>query len=81
LSTTLKRKNKVIKITIRASKISGREDVLASYGTIKRILIKQFAQPANYTMEATLKVSIQEGDAEPVITQEKARYELHHMNK
>jgi hypothetical protein len=81
LSTTLKRKNKVIKITISASKISGREDVLASYGTIKRILIKQFAQPANYTMEATLKVSIQEGDAEPVITQEKARYELHHMNK
>ncbi|HIA03845.1 MAG TPA: hypothetical protein EYN66_18390 [Myxococcales bacterium] len=81
LSTSLKRKNKLIEITITASRISGRDDVLASMGMIKRALIKQFAQPVNYTMDATVKISIKEGDAEPVVTEEKVSYEVHHMNK
>jgi hypothetical protein len=81
LSLSLKRKGKTIDIKVVASEIRGRDDVLASMGMLKRALVRQFAQPVNYTMTARVKVSIKEGDAEPVVSDEKAVYELSYMNK
>ena len=81
LSTTVKRGDTTIDIVVSAPKIAGREDVLAGMSGLERTLVAPYAQPVNYSMDAEITVSVKQGDAEPVVSKEKASYGVSHLNK
>lgn len=82
ITTTVKRGERIIKIKVVASAIVGREDVLQERSAFEAALIKQYAQPVNYTMDAQVHVAVQEGeDGEPVMSSQECAYEVSHLNK
>lgn len=76
LTAAAKRGNTTVKVKLVATKQIGRDDVLKGMGAIEAALMKPFAQPVDYTLEANVTVSVQEGDAAPVESTEPAAYEV-----
>ncbi len=81
ITATGKRKDTEIAISIEAPSIAGREDELESRGAVEAALIRQYAQPVRYTMDAKVTVTVTEAGKEPVVSTEKASYEVSHLNK
>jgi len=76
-----KRKATKLQVKVAADKIIGRVDELKSRGAFEAALIKQYAQPVNYTMSAKVQVVVQEGEAEAVESVSDAAYEISHLNR
>jgi hypothetical protein len=81
ISTSGKRKEKEIAVKIEGTKIVGREDGLEKRNAIEATLVRQYAQPVDYTIDGSVSVTITEPGKEPVISTQKASYGVSHLNK
>jgi hypothetical protein len=76
-----KRKGRKITVTVNASRIRRRVDQLKTLSKLERIVVRQFARPMSYNMDATVTVSVQEPDGQTTTTTHKAAYDVTHLNK
>jgi hypothetical protein len=81
LQTQTKRKNRHIDVRVTAPKVSSRKDPLKSLSALERVVAEQYTKPMNYSMDATVTVSVTEGDSGPVTSKEKGAYRVSHLNK
>jgi hypothetical protein len=81
LSTQSERRGRTIRLKVIADEIIGREDILQSHNALERAVIRQYAQPVNYTLRANVHVSVQEGESEAVISTEPTSYVVTHLNR